>query len=78
MWYVYLLRCSNGEIYKGCTNNIDMRLLRHQKGWVESTKDVLPVQLISYTAFPDRSKAYAFEKYMKSGSGRAFASRHLI
>ena len=78
MHYVYILLCSNGEYYKGCTNNIEDRLHRHQSGWVEATKGVLPVQLITYTAFSDKYKAYEFEKYLKSGSGRAFLKKHFI
>ena len=78
MYYTYILLCSNGEYYKGCTNNIEDRLLRHQRGYVESTKDLLPVKLITYTAFTDKSKAFVFEKYLKSGSGRAFLKKHLF
>jgi putative endonuclease len=66
------------SFYKGCTSNLEERLERHQKGWVESTKDLLPVKLIAYTAFPNQSKAYAFEKYLKSGSGRAFLKKHIV
>lgn len=78
MWYVYILRCSNGEYYKGCTNNIQERFNRHQKGYVESTKNCLPVELITYTVFFEQQKAYAFEKYLKSGSGRAFMNKHWL
>ncbi len=78
MWYVYVLLCSNGNYYKGCTNNITERLERHQKGWVESTKDIRPLTLVFYSAFTDRNKAYQFEQYLKSGSGRAFLKKHLI
>jgi predicted GIY-YIG superfamily endonuclease len=72
MWYVYILRCSNNEFYKGCTNDLKERLRLHQKGYVESTRHLLPVALITYIAFTDQSRAYKFEKYLKSGSGRAF------
>jgi len=78
MWFVYILLCSNGEYYKGCTSNIEERFARHQKGQVQSTKDLLPVQLISYTAFTNKYRAYEFEKYLKSGSGRAFLKKHLV
>lgn len=78
MWYVYILECRNGDYYKGCTNNIEDRVYRHQKGWVESTKDSLPVRLVHYAVFFDQTKAYAFEKYLKSGSGRAFLKKHLV
>ncbi|MBL7722740.1 MAG: GIY-YIG nuclease family protein [Chitinophagaceae bacterium] len=78
MWYVYILLCNNGEYYKGCTNNIEDRLERHQKGWVESTRHLLPVTLVSYTVFTNQQKAYDFEKYLKSGSGRAFMKKHFL
>jgi predicted GIY-YIG superfamily endonuclease len=51
---------------------------RHTNGQVHYTKDKLPVQCVASFGFPDKYKAYAFEKYLKSGSGRAFMKRHLI
>jgi len=77
MWYVYILRCTDGTYYVGCTGDLEARLQRHNKGQVHYTKSRLPFELITYTAFPDKYKAYKYEKYMKSGSGRAFAKRHL-
>jgi len=78
MYYVYTLQCSNGKLYTGCTSDITERLKRHQNGYVPSTKNIRPVNLISYTAFIEKCKAFEFEKYLKSGSGRAFTNRHLI
>ncbi|MBP6430519.1 MAG: GIY-YIG nuclease family protein [Ferruginibacter sp.] len=78
MHYVYILELSNGDYYKGCTNNIEERLKRHQNGQVDSTKNYLPLKLVTYTVFWNQQKAYAYEKYLKSGSGRAFMNRHLI
>jgi predicted GIY-YIG superfamily endonuclease len=51
---------------------------RHQKGQVEFTKSRLPVVLFVYTAFADKYKAFFFEKYLKSGSGRAFANKRFL
>ena len=76
-WYVYILKCSTGMLYTGCTNNLEERILRHNLGQVLATKDILPVQIITYVAFTDKYKAYDFEKYLKMGSGRAFSKRHL-
>jgi len=76
-WYVYLLKCKNGMIYVGCTNNLDKRILRHNSGQVLTTKYLLPVVITTYIAFTDKYKAYQFEKYLKQGSGRAFSKRHL-
>jgi len=75
-WFVYRIKCNNNKYYTGCTSNLEDRIKRHNLGQVVSTKRYLPVELITYTAFKDKYKAYEFEKYLKSGSGRAFASRH--
>ena len=45
---------------------------------VKYTRDKLPVELISYHAFSSKYTAFKFEKYLKSGSGRAFANKRLI
>ena len=76
LWFVYILKCSNGELYTGCTNNLEDRIKRHNLGQVITTKNILPVELVTYIAFTDKYKAYDFEKYLKKGSGRAFSKRH--
>jgi putative endonuclease len=79
MWYyVYVLELNNGKHYVGCTVNLKERYKRHQKGYVRSTKAHLPLKLIWCCSFPDRYKAYEFERYLKSGSGRAFSHKHLF
>lgn len=77
-WYVYILLCIDNTHYTGCTSNIDERLKRHSKGQVEYTKSRLPVKIVFYATFADKYKAYEFEKYLKSGSGRAFANKRLL
>lgn len=78
MRYVYILSCSDGKTYVGCTDNLEDRLKRHQSGWIPATKVRLPVKLQTYIVFQDKYKAFNFEKYLKSGSGRAFLKKHLI
>lgn len=78
MWFVYILRCADGDLYTGCTNNLEDRIQRHNNGYVDSTKDRIPVGLLCYTAFNNQEKAFAYEKYLKTGSGRAFKNKHLI
>ncbi len=63
-WYVYILKCSNGMIYTGCTNNLEDRIKRHNTGEVIATKNNLPVEIITFIAFTDKYKAYNFEKYL--------------
>ena len=78
MQYVYLLKCSDGTTYTGCTQNIEERLKRHRKGEVLYTSSRLPLELITYIAFTDKYKAFHFEKYLKSGSGKAFSNKRFI
>jgi len=77
MYYIYSLRCRDG-FYIGCTDNLKDRLERHQKGCVPATSNRLPIKLDFYFGISDKYKAYKFEKYLKSGSGRAFLKRHLL
>jgi len=78
MYYVYILFCKDGELYTGCASDLKNRIKRHKLGQVPATKDRSPVKLHSYFAFSDKYTAFNFEKYLKSGSGRAFLKKHLI
>lgn len=78
MWHVYILKCSDGNFYTGCTSNIEERIKRHESGYVSYTSSRLPIQLVSYFSFASKYKAFDFEKYLKSGSGKAFAQKRLI
>ncbi|MEI7890353.1 MAG: GIY-YIG nuclease family protein [bacterium] len=75
-YFVYILACNDKKPYTGCSANLKERLELHKNGNVPATKNRLPVKLVSYVAFKDKYKAFEFEKYLKSGSGRAFARRH--
>lgn len=77
-YYVYILECADGYPYTGCSKDLRDRIERHQKGQVPATRNRLPVKLITYTAFANKYSAYEFEKYLKSGSGRAFVKRHFV
>ena len=78
MNYVYILLCSDNRTYIGSCDNLKDRFIRHQKGYVPATKDRRPVKPISYFAFSNKFTAFKFEKYLKSGSGRAFLRKHDI
>jgi putative endonuclease len=77
MWAVYILKCADGTYYVGCTNNIENRIFRHRNGQVHYTSSRLPLEIAHQSIFSDKYKAYDFEKYLKSGSGRAFAGKRL-
>ncbi len=77
MYTVYILKCADGKPYTGCTENLKERLERHNRGYIPATANRRPVKLITHIVFDDKYKSYAFEKYLKSGSGRVFLKRHL-
>ena len=78
MWHVYLLKCSDGTYYTGCTGNLEDRMKRHNRKEILYTSTKLPFELITYITFTDKYKAYNFEKYLKPGSGKAFAFKRLV
>jgi len=75
MYYVYSLKCKDGY-YIGCTDNLRDRFDRHKNGYVPATVSRRPVSLEFYFAIDGKYKAFEFEKYLKSGSGRSFVKKH--
>jgi putative endonuclease len=77
VFYVYLLESlgSPGQRYVGLSTDLRLRLRRHNAGQSRHTAKFRPWRLAMYLAFSDRAKAEAFEKYLKSGSGHAFAAK---
>jgi predicted GIY-YIG superfamily endonuclease len=76
VYYVYILKLKSGRAYIGSTPNLKERLKEHQRGESEYTSKDLPVELISYICFTDRLRALRFERYLKTGSGRAWRKKH--
>jgi predicted GIY-YIG superfamily endonuclease len=76
--YVYILQSTAdpARFYVGLTDHLRDRLNQHNKGKVTSTKSHRPWSLKNAFGFRNRHRAAAFERYLKSGSGRAFARRH--
>ena len=74
MTYVYLLESVyyQHHFYIGLTNDLKQRLAHHNEGKSPHTRKFKPWNLISYTAFADEKTAHAFEKYLKTGSGKAW------
>jgi len=76
MHYVYSLKCEDGY-YVGCTDDLKDRMKRHRLGHVPATAKRLPIKLDFYFAVKNKYVTFKFEKYLKSGSGRAFIKKHL-
>jgi predicted GIY-YIG superfamily endonuclease len=79
MKYVYLLRSipHPDQTYIGLTSDIESRLNEHNVSKCSHTAKFKPWELVTYFAFTSDSKAVAFERYLKTGSGRAFANKRL-
>ena len=77
--YVYILVSEHSETrhYVGCTSDLQDRLKKHNEGGCPHTAKYKPWRIETAVAFTDKQKAIAFEAYLKSGSGREFARRHL-
>jgi predicted GIY-YIG superfamily endonuclease len=75
--YVYILESIGlvGRFYVGLTDDLSARLARHNAGGVPHTAKYRPWRIKAAVAFRDVSRAAAFEKYLKSPSGRAFAKK---
>jgi len=78
MYYSYILSLSNNRYYSGFSDDLKRRLKEHIEGKVCSTKNHRPLKLVYYSAFNTKEKAMAFEKYLKSSSGKAFRNKRLI
>jgi len=78
MYFTYVLESLRkpGERYIGHTSDLKKRLKEHNQGKCRHTSDVMPWKLKLYIAFETLAQAQEFERYLKSGSGHAFANRH--
>jgi predicted GIY-YIG superfamily endonuclease len=79
MYYTYIIQSQKDRsFYTGSTHDLKTRLQNHNSGKVKYTCGKRPFTIAWYCAFNEKMKAYTFEKYLKTGSGIAFARKHLI
>jgi predicted GIY-YIG superfamily endonuclease len=76
--FVYILRSESdpSRHYVGVTANVNERLWWHNQGASGQTTQDRPWKIIATIEFENEKTALRFERYLKSGSGRAFAKRH--
>jgi predicted GIY-YIG superfamily endonuclease len=79
MTYVYFLQSIDypDQNYVGLAVDLRARLKVHNSGGSLHTAKYKPWRLVTYVGFSDEAKAVAFERYMKTASGRAFAKKRL-
>ena len=69
--YTYLLRCSDGTLYCGWTDNIEKRLAAHNSGKASKyTRSRLPVKLVYFETFNTKQEAMSREARIKQLSRR--------
>jgi putative endonuclease len=78
-FYVYILRTIQlpERFYVGLTEDLKLRLAKHNAGEVPHSAKFRPWRIKTAIAFTDRDRAAQFEKYLKSPSGRAFSKKRL-
>ena len=77
MFYTYVLRCNDGNLYIGSTGNLRRRIIEHQTARVTATASRLPITLVYYEACRSEVSARLREKQLKTGFGRAYLKRRL-
>jgi putative endonuclease len=77
--FVYVLRNAESppRYYTGITSDVMRRHATHNEGHCRHTAKHRPWSIDIVIEFSDERRAIAFERYLKSGSGVAFAHRHL-
>jgi len=80
MYYIYIIQSIShpDQIYIGCTSDLKKRLSNHNSGTTPHTAKYKPWKLITFTVFFHKDKAYEFETYLKSGSGRVFVKKRFL
>jgi putative endonuclease len=65
-WKVYMLRCRDGTLYTGATNDLERRLATHNRGkGAAYTRARLPVTLVWSELAADRGAALRREAALK-------------
>lgn len=78
VFYAYIIRGIPfpKQRYVGYISDLRQCIEAHNYGQDKHTAPYKPWKLEAYIALDSEEKARAFERYLKSGSGHAFASRH--
>ena len=61
---------ANGQVYTGSSSDLQKRVEAHKRGNVTTTSKHLPVELIGYEAYRNKSDAQRRERYLKTTEGK--------
>lgn len=78
-FYVHILQSEldANHFCIGCTEDLKTRLGSHNAGEIPHTSKFRPRKIKTAIAFTEQERAFAFERYLKTASGRAFARKRL-
>ena len=77
-YYIYVLRSlKDNQLYTGYTGDLKKRVIQHQKGLVQSTKNRLPAELIYFEGCKNQQDATKREKYLKTTYGKRYIKNRL-
>ena len=77
-FYIYVLKSGKDkDFYVGYTENLKSRFEQHRRGYVSSTKERRPLEIVYSEACLDKRDAEHREKYLKTYLGRQFLRNRL-
>ena len=65
MYFVYVLKLNNGNLYVGYTRDIKRRVSQHEEGLSTYTKKYLPIELVYCEIYKSRDDALERERKLK-------------
>ncbi|MBI2036152.1 GIY-YIG nuclease family protein [Candidatus Microgenomates bacterium] len=78
MYYVYILQSwKDGNFYTGFATDLRERIIKHNKGLVQSTRVRKPLKLVYYEACINKKDALHREIYLKTAWGKRFVKNRL-
>ncbi|MBP6855822.1 MAG: GIY-YIG nuclease family protein [Candidatus Pacebacteria bacterium] len=77
MYTVYVLKSSDGRLYKGLTNNIQRRIYEHKSGKTRTTARMKGLNLVYSEQYDSFNEARKRELYFKTAAGRKFIKKKL-
>lgn len=78
MYYNYVIQSKKDrKLYTGCTNDLQKRLERHNKGLIASTKNRRPLKVIYYEACINKKDVFQREKFLKTGMGKRYIKNRI-
>ncbi len=70
MFYIYILKCSDGSFYTGHTESLDKRISQHQQAYFSNcyTANRLPCELVYQASFDSRKQSLFIERQIRGWS----------